>query len=186
MLIKAVIRLLALAGGCAVLGAIALLIVAPRMNWSAAARPGAVEKSVAGLVLKQWVRGNAPVDHNPFPPTAENLAVGRREYGEHCAVCHGAAGDAQNRFGADFYPPVVRLERGSPGWSDGALFFVISQGIRYTGMPGFGARHKPETIWKIILWIRHLPHLTAQEKADLQNEGGHEFMKHEAGGEHDD
>ncbi len=55
-------------------------------------------------------------------------------------------------------------------------------------MPGFGARHKPETIWKIILWIRHLPHLTAQEKADLQNEGGDELMKHEADGApgHDD
>jgi mono/diheme cytochrome c family protein len=185
MLIKAVVGLLALAGGCAVLVAIALLIVAPRMNWGAAATPGAVEKSVAGLALRQWVRRNAPLDHNPFPPTADNLNAGRREFGEHCAVCHGPDGGAHTRLGADFYPPVPRLERGAPRWSDGELFFIISNGIRYTGMPGFGARHKPETIWRIILWIRQLPHLTAQEKADLQNEGSEGLMKHEAGGEHE-
>jgi len=181
MFIKAVVGLLALAGGCAVLAALAILFVAPRMNWDAAAMPGAVEKSVAGLVLHQWVQRNAPGDNNPFPPTAENLKAGRREFGEHCAVCHGADGSAHTQLGADFYPPVARLERGSPGWSDGDLFFIISNGIRYTGMPGFGARHKPETIWRIILWIRQLPHLTAQEKADLENEGSEGLMKHEAG-----
>lgn len=185
MLLKAVIRLLTLVGGCAVLGAITLLIIAPRMNWSATAVPGAVEKSAAGLVLHQWVRRHAPVDTNPLLPTPEHLDLGQREFGEHCAVCHGADGSAHTRLGADFYPPVARLERGAPGWSDGELFFVISNGIRYTGMPGFGARHKPETIWQIILWIRHLPHLTTQEKVDLQNEGGHESMKHQAGGEHE-
>jgi len=146
----------------------------------AAAIPGAVEKSVAGVVLRQWVQRNAPVDHNPFPPAADNLKAGRREFGEHCAVRHGVDGSAHTRLGADFYPPVTRLERGAPGWSDGELFFIISNGIRYTGMPGFGARHKPETIWRIILWIRQLPHLTAQEKADLENEGSTGLMKHEA------
>jgi mono/diheme cytochrome c family protein len=181
-----VIRLLAQVGGCAVLAALALLIVAPRMNWGAEATPGAVEKSVAGLVLRQWVRHNAPADNNPFPPTADNLTAGRREFGEHCSVCHGADGSARTPLGADFYPPIARLERGAPGWSDGELFFMISNGIRYTGMPGFGTRHKPETIWRIILWIRQLPHLTAQEKADLQNQGSEGLMKHEAEGEHGD
>jgi mono/diheme cytochrome c family protein len=184
--IKAVIRLLALLGGCTLLGAIALLVVAPRMNWSASTAPGAVEKSMTGLVLRQWVQRNAPTDHNPLPPTAAHLGAGRREFGEHCAVCHGADGSAHTRLGADFYPPIARLERGAPGWSDGELFFIISNGIRYTGMPGFGARHKPETIWQMILWIRHLPTLTAQERAGLQNEGGEGFMKHEGGGEHEE
>src|SRR4029077_7566596 len=107
-----------------------------------------------------------------------------REFGEHCAVCHGADGSAHDRLGANFYPPIARLERGAPGWSDGELYFIIGNGIRYTGMPGFGAHHKSETIWKIILWIRHLPHLTAQEKAQIQAESGEGSMKHEESGEH--
>jgi hypothetical protein len=53
-------------------------------------------------------------------------------------------------------------------------------------MPGFGPHHQPETIWQIILWIRHLPDLTAQERAQLRQENEEGFMKHDAGAAHDD
>jgi mono/diheme cytochrome c family protein len=184
MATKAVKYLLTLAGAGALLGAIALLIVAPRMDWSATARPGSVEKGIANAVLRRWVRNSASAENNPVPASEENLKAGMREFGEHCAVCHGADGSAHDRLGANFYPPIARLERGAPGWSDGELYFIIGNGIRYTGMPGFGAHHKSETIWKIILWIRHLPHLTAQEKAQIQAESGEGSMKHEESGEH--
>jgi mono/diheme cytochrome c family protein len=172
----------ALVAGCAMVGALALLIIAPRLNWSATATPPALEKNIATAVLRRWVKANAPQQRNPLSPSADNLRAGQREFGEHCATCHGADGSTHNWLGADFYPPVARLERGAPHWSDSELYFVIENGIRYTGMPGFGVHHDAETIWQIILWIRHLPGLTAAEKAQLKQQN-HSFMEHQERGD---
>ena len=37
-----------------------------------------------------------------------------------------------------------------------------------TAMPGFGTRHSADELWKMILWVRHLPNLTPQERAAIQ------------------
>lgn len=185
MVKKVVVGLVAAIALCAVLGFFALVVVAPNLQWNATAKPGTLEKEVAGFVLHRWVRSNASARNDPLPASEQNLTDGQREFGEHCAVCHGGDGSAQDRLGADFYPPIARLQKGAPGWSDGELYFIISNGIRYTGMPGFGPHHDAETIWKIVLWVRHLPHLSAVEKAQSQRQDG-EFMQHGAGGaEHD-
>ena len=54
------------------------------------------------------------------------------------------------------------------GRPDGELFWIVSNGIRTTGMPAFGPTHKPEEIWKIVSLIRPLPELTAEEQKALK------------------
>jgi mono/diheme cytochrome c family protein len=53
--------------------------------------------------------------------------------------------------------------------SDGALYFIVSNGIRMSGMPGFGTKHSSDELWKIILWVRHFPELTPQDRARIQS-----------------
>jgi mono/diheme cytochrome c family protein len=159
--------LLAMAIGLIVAAAVILFLVLPRMQWSATARPSAAEGWVARYVLGNWVRSGASREHDPIPSTPQNLRDGEREYDEHCAVCHGFDGSAKNRVGGDFYPPIARLARGAPDLSDGQIFFIVSNGIRMTAMPGFGPQHSPDELWKIILWVRHLPNLTPQERAAI-------------------
>ena len=154
--------------GVVIAAAVLVFLVMPRIQWNATARPSAAERWIAGFVLGKWVRINAPDKRNPIALTADNLREGEHEYDEHCAVCHGLDGSGQNRVGGEFYPPVVRLSRGVRFLSDGQFYFIISDGIRMTGMPGFGVRHSPEDLWKIILWVRHLPDLTPQERATIQ------------------
>ena len=61
------------------------------------------------------------------------------------------------------YPPAPDLrEPGTQGLTDGELFSIIKNGIRFTGMPGWGG--EDEENWKLVLFIRHLPKLTAKEK----------------------
>jgi len=45
--------------------------------------------------------------------------------------------------------------------TDGELFYIIKNGIRFTGMPGWGG--EDEDNWKLVLFIRHLPQLSGQE-----------------------
>jgi mono/diheme cytochrome c family protein len=178
MIRKLLMRVLVVLVAGAILGAFVVAIVMPQLDWSASARPPAAEKRLASLVLHRWVRRNAAVQSNPLAPSPDNLKAGRAEFIEHCAICHGADGSAHTPLGADFYPPVARLERGAPGWTDGELYFIIAAGIRYTGMPGFGAHHPPADIWRMILWIRHLPRLSGQERTELRKEAA-QLMEHD-------
>ncbi len=182
------VRLLILICAVVILGALVLMVILPQLDWSARAKPPALEKRLANLVIDRWVRRSAPQNNNPMPPTPENIKAGQHEYEEHCAVCHAHDGSAHDLLGADFYPPIARLQRGAPGLSDGELYFIIANGIRYTGMPGFGAHHDADDIWRMILWIRHLPQLTEAEKAELRKRaaGFMEHEEHEEGEEHHD
>src|SRR5262249_47850454 len=54
--------------------------------------------------------------------------------------------------------------------SDGELMYIIKNGIRFTGMPGWGG--EDEENWKLVLFIRHLPQLTAQEFALMTEVNG--------------
>ena len=63
---------------------------------------------------------------------------------------------------------------------DGELFWVVSNGIRMTGMPAFSPTHKQEEIWKIVAFVRHLPEITKEEQQILRAGHEEEAGHHEA------
>jgi hypothetical protein len=69
---------------------------------------------------------------------------------------------------------------------DGELYWVVANGIRMTGMPAFSPTHKPDEIWKMVAFVRHMPEITKEEqqvlKAGREEEESHHEQS-EAGGE---
>jgi hypothetical protein len=63
---------------------------------------------------------------------------------------------------------------------DGELFWVVSNGIRMTGMPAFAPTHKEDEIWKIVAFVRHLPEITKEEQQALKASREEETGHHEA------
>jgi hypothetical protein len=61
-------------------------------------------------------------------------------------------------------------ESGTQSLSDGELFYIIQNGIRLTGMPGWGSgsSHDEEDSWKLVHLIRHLPDLTVEERKQME------------------
>lgn len=53
--------------------------------------------------------------------------------------------------------------------SDGALFYVIENGVRLSGMPAWGeaGAHDDAETWELVHFIRHLPGLTPEELAEM-------------------
>lgn len=148
---------------------VATLLLLPWLNWSAISKPGRIEKKLAGYATSNWIHRNAGTQSNPLPPTPENLKAGQSDFEEHCAGCHGLEGDGENRFEADFNPPIPKLTGGAQKWSDGELYFIIANGIAMTAMPGFGKNHDPKEIWGIVLWMRHLAQLSQPEKDAIES-----------------
>ena len=155
------------------------VLVAPRLNWSAGAEPSALESRIADWVRERWIAIHATGQTNPLTPTPQVLAGGREEFKEHCAVCHGLDGSGRNGFHADFYPPIPRLTDETQEMSDSEIFFVVARGVALSGMPAFGAHHSADEMWKMVLWMRHLPNLSAAERKEIERQSSEQEHRHE-------
>ncbi|HYR79920.1 MAG TPA: cytochrome c [Candidatus Dormibacteraeota bacterium] len=158
--------------GALIVALILIFLILPSINWSATRKPGQLETRLADYVMSNWVGRHAAKQTNPINPTPENLKAGQGDFEEHCATCHGLDGsgeNGENRFEADFYPPVPKLTEVAQEWSDGELYFIISNGIALSGMPAFGKKHDSKDIWGMVLWVRHLAQLSPAEKAALES-----------------
>jgi mono/diheme cytochrome c family protein len=136
---------------------------------SAAKRPSKMEARLAAFALNKSVAKRAPKEKNPVPGSAQIWAATLPEYRENCVTCHGAPGVDASEIGEGLNPPPPDLTlprvQARP---DGELFWIVSNGIRTTGMPAFGPTHKPEEIWKLVALLRHLPELSAEEQKALK------------------
>ncbi len=159
-------------------GLTSAVFILPRVNWSATAAPGNSETRIANYIIREWIKRKAGHQINPLSETAANVQSAKREFTEHCSLCHGLDGSGQNRLEAEFYPPIPQINA-LQSWTDAELFFVIANGIRLSAMPGFSAHHSAEDIWKSVLWVRHLPKLTPTERETIKSEIGSEAEAHE-------
>ena len=133
---------------------------------SARSRPGPLEASAAralrGVAIRLRTRGLT----SPIPVSEETVAEGRAHFADHCASCHGNDGSGNTEMGRGLYPraPDMRLPA-TQNLSDGELFYIIENGVRLTGMPGWstGTASGEEASWHLVHFIRHLPRLTADE-----------------------
>lgn len=75
-------------------------------------------------------------------------------------------------------PPDLRLAE-TQKLSDGELFWIVENGIRFTGMPAFGGSHGSQDDWKLVLFIRHLPQLTMEERVEMERDNPKGPPEHE-------
>jgi plastocyanin len=114
-------------------------------------------------------------ERNPLAGDPAALKRGLDHYREDCLACHGAPGAHPQEVAAGLHPRPPDLA--SPqvqSFTDGMLYATIADGIGSTGMPAFGAAHRPEDIWCMVAFLRHLPALTPEERQELAREAGHE------------
>jgi mono/diheme cytochrome c family protein len=137
---------------------------------SAHAKPTAFENMLARHARHLSIPAGARKLQNPVADTKENLRDARLHFADHCAICHGNDGSGDTMMGRNLYPkpPDLRQEE-SQKLADGELFWIIENGVRFTGMPGFGGEHGSEQdSWKLVRLIRHLPQLSDEERMEME------------------
>jgi mono/diheme cytochrome c family protein len=115
------------------------------------------------------IPGNARDEKNPFAATPEILAEAREHFADHCATCHANDGTGKTEIGQNLYPkaPDMRLPR-TQSLSDGEIYFIIHNGVRFTGMPAWGGTGKDDDSWKLVVFIRHLPQMSPKEIKEME------------------
>jgi mono/diheme cytochrome c family protein len=136
---------------------------------SARATPTALEAMMARNARLMSIPSDARAQKNPLTASEENLRDARLHFADHCATCHGNDGDGDTMIGKGLYPkpPDLRLQE-TQKLSDGELFWIIENGVRFTGMPAFSSHGAQNDSWKLVLFIRHLPQLTAEERIEME------------------
>jgi mono/diheme cytochrome c family protein len=138
---------------------------------SARATPTALETFLAQNAHRLSIPSGASNMHNPTEITDLNLREARQHFADHCASCHANDGSGDTMYGKGLYPKPPDLRKSeTQNLSDGELFWIIENGVRFTGMPAFGGGHgSEEDSWKLVLFIRHLPQLADQERVEMEH-----------------
>lgn len=140
-------------------------------GFSAKTEPTALEVAMARYVRHLAIPIAKRNALNPVPLTPEVLTEGLKHFADHCATCHANDGSGDTPVGRNVYPKAPDLRKAeTQSLTDGELFFVIHNGIRFTGMPGWGKGppEEDQDSWKLVHFIRHLPKLTAGELEEMK------------------
>src|SRR5215467_1540030 len=138
-----------------------VLIGIGTMNLSLTAlrAPGPLETGIANRFKHSsvWLASRRGIPPAPID-TGASIETGLTRSGLDCGLCHGADGRANTPSGQGMYPRAADLTgKRVQSYSDRELFWIINNGIRFTGMPGFGKVETSDHIWDLVNYVRTLP-----------------------------
>jgi mono/diheme cytochrome c family protein len=166
----------ALCRGILLLVAVPVIVVIAGLFWLCATglnardTPGALETRLATTLQRLAIPRGARALVNPMQATPELLVEARRHFADHCASCHGNDGSGETEMGQKLYPRVPDMRSAqTQNLSDGEIYYIIENGVRFTGMPAWGTGGTSDhDTWHLVLFIRHLPRMTDEDMQDMR------------------
>lgn len=142
-----------------------------RFGWApvaVTAAPMPFEKTYAQMALRVAIQKGAP-RNAPFQPAEADLQTGAHLYREHCAVCHALPDGVRTAASSGESPkaPLLLKGKGVTDDSPGETYWKIKNGIRMTGMPGFGDALSDRQIWDIAFLCAQADKLPASVQTIL-------------------
>jgi cytochrome c553 len=153
--VAAVLIVLALAGG---------LLFAWSGLYNVAASHGhfAVTEWLLTVVMENSVAARAPfMDTPPALDNPDLIRLGAAHFQVHCATCHGAPGTDPDPVMQAALPPAPDLGPTDGKWSDKELFWIVQNGIKYTGMPAWPTLQRDDEVWAVVAFLKRYATLDA-------------------------
>lgn len=139
------------------------------MPVATSAAPLPMEEKIAQTALHARVHREAPKD-SPIPADEPNLTQGARAYVANCSFCHGLPNQPATNAAKGMFPlPPQLLNKDEMVTDDpvGETYWVASNGIRLTGMPGFGETLGSTQVWQISQMLKNADKLPEATTAVL-------------------
>jgi len=132
------------------------------------AQPMPFEEKMASMALHARIVKEAP-SQVPLPADEAILVAGALLYREHCAVCHGLKGQTETAIAKGMFPKPPQLFQGHGVTDDpvGETYWKAKNGIRLTGMPGFGSSLSDQQLWQVSLLLAHAGKLPPGAEKEL-------------------
>jgi thiosulfate dehydrogenase len=165
-----------------------------KLDMATTAKPLPFEQTVANAAIEASMEKGKDVQ-NPLPLNDANIVAGAKEYKEHCIFCHGAPGQQPPPLANMMFPhPPQLFQKDNMVTEDpsGSIFWIITHGIRLSGMPGFKDHLSDNERWQLTMLLSHADKLPAAAQAELARKEAGEIMpaghthNHGEEGEHDE
>jgi thiosulfate dehydrogenase len=144
-------------GICLCLAGEYLFLTRGGMPVSTKGGPMPFERLIAKAALRSAIGSGA--EHSaPIAADETNLVAGAHVYQEQCAVCHGNWGQPPSAIAKGMFPAPPQLLPPKKGVTDdpvGETYWKVKNGIRLTGMPGYGDGLSDTEIWQVSLLLLH-------------------------------
>jgi thiosulfate dehydrogenase len=154
-----------------VLGGLGLALLG-FMPTNANTAPSQFERHIAMSAVDASTDHRAPHLNSPVPPTDQNLIDGMKLYTMNCATCHGGLDKKRASLADSFYPPVPQLVLKPPDDPDWHTYYVVHNGIRYTGMPAWDKTLSEDDMWKVTIFLTHMEKLPSAAQDYWKNAFG--------------
>ncbi|HXW84937.1 MAG TPA: cytochrome c [Candidatus Binataceae bacterium] len=120
------------------------------------AQPLPLEEKVADLAITASMHG-ADQQANPLKLTDDNLNAGVQVYNSHCAGCHGVPGKQSGvvKRIAPSPPQLFEHDQMVTDDPEGATYWVVTNGIRLSGMPQFKDSLTDDERWQVTMLLSH-------------------------------
>ena len=103
-------------------------------------------------------------------PAAALSAKGRsgfQDYERLCVLCHGAPGVEASITGKGLYPRPPELSTVTSDESMEEVYWIISNGMKDTGMPAFKAGRSEEELWLVASFVKRMNGMSAKDYQSL-------------------
>lgn len=147
----------------AVLVIVAGVLVTWSGVYSVAASEGhwAVTRSFLEFAMRSSVRTHSLGIAAPRLDDSDLIRLGAGHFDIGCAPCHGAPGAPASPIVRQMLPAPPALSEAARHWSPRELFWIVKNGLKYTGMPAWVAPHRDDEVWAIVAFLLRLPEMDA-------------------------
>lgn len=115
-----------------------------------------------------WVMRNSVKTYSAFQTpeqitTDQGLVSAAGHFRQSCAVCHGAPGVRPSPVMQEATPPAPDLSINATQWTDRHLYWILEHGVKFSGMPAWGAKDRPDEVRRMVAFVRRLPTMSAAQ-----------------------
>lgn len=100
----------------------------------------------------------------------ELIKKGFSLYQENCVGCHGGPGQKIDDKFRGLNPNPPTLELSGKRWKAKEIAWIIKNGFKMTGMPGFELSRSAEELWALTAFVNRLNTLSAREYANMRDQ----------------
>lgn len=158
----------AVTGVVVLVAGVALYFMAGIAPAATSAAPMPLEHFLAKSALRARISREGP---KSVPITADEPSYleGAKIYRDNCAVCHGLPDTPQSAIAKGLFPEAPALFKGKGVTDDepGETYWKVVNGIRLTGMPGFGKSLSERQAWEVSLLLAHADSLSTSVRSAL-------------------
>src|SRR5579863_7298270 len=114
------------------------------------------EELLANAAVEARISREAP-KQAALPPSEPNLLAGAKVYRQYCVDCHGLNHQPETPLASGMFPkPPQFFQKHNMGNDPvGQNYWIVANGIRLTGMPGYRQSMSDQQIWQVAQFLSH-------------------------------